>query len=97
MFSIFRRPVQDKRRILLTIGPERAGKELNGLRFTIRQARTHAGLTQEAMARELGIDRGTYLRLEKDQSRATMAQLDRISRVTGIPAAWFFAESGTEV
>lgn len=65
------------------------------MRFTIRQARTHAGLTQAEMARELGVERTTYIRLEKDQSRVTMGQLDRISRVTGIPAAWFFAENGS--
>ncbi len=55
------------------------------MQFTIRQARTHAGFTQAEMAKALEIDRGTYRRLEKDVSRATVRQLWRISSVTGIP------------
>ena len=62
------------------------GKEMSVLRFTIRQARTHAGLTQEEMAQRLGINRSTYIRIEKDMSRATVAQIRRIVQVTGIPA-----------
>ena len=69
---------------------EWAGKEMSALRFTLRQARTHA-----EMAEELGIDRTTYIKIEKDQSRATVRQLYCISRVTGIPVTWFFAESDT--
>lgn len=68
---------------------------MSALRFTLRQARTHAGLTQAEMAEELGIDRTTYIKIEKDQSRATVRQLYCISRVTGIPVTWFFAESDT--
>lgn len=59
------------------------------MQFTIRQARTHAGLTQEEMARELGVNRSTYIKIEKDVSRATVAQIQRIIQITGIPAASF--------
>lgn len=55
------------------------------MQFTLRQARTHAGMTQADMANALGIDRGTYLRMEKDPQKATVRQLNVISEITGIP------------
>lgn len=57
------------------------------MRFTIRQARVHAGLTQESIAKLLRIDRSTYLKIEKDISRATVGQVNDISRITGIPVS----------
>lgn len=63
------------------------------MRFTIRQARTHAGLTQAQTARMLGIDRGTYIKIEKDISRATVRQIIDISRITKIPLKDFFLEN----
>ena len=48
------------------------------MKFTIRQARTHAGFTQAAISKELGIDRGAYIRLEKDPTRATIRQINEI-------------------
>lgn len=55
------------------------------MQFTLRQARTHAGMTQAEMAKILGIDRGTYLKIEKDVSRATVGQVHKISDITGVP------------
>lgn len=52
--------------------------------FTLKQARQYAGLTQQALAERLGIDRSTYIRLEQDASRATVAQIVRIAKETGI-------------
>lgn len=52
--------------------------------FTIAQARKYAGLTQEDIAKKLEIDRGTYIKIEKDPSRATVKQIGEISRITGI-------------
>ena len=60
------------------------------MQFTLRQARTHAGLTQEDVANSLGIDRGTYLRMEKDPQRATVRQINVISELTGIPVEAIF-------
>lgn len=60
------------------------------MQFTLRQARTHAGLTQAEMADSLGIDRGTYLRMEKDPQRATVRQINAISELTGIPVEDIF-------
>jgi transcriptional regulator with XRE-family HTH domain len=62
-------------------------KEDDRVEFTIRQARTHAGLTQQELAKRLGIDRSTYHKIEKDASRATVAQVLTISQETGIPVA----------
>lgn len=60
------------------------------MRFTIRQARTHAGYTQAEMAKRLDIDRSTYIKIEKDVSRATVGQVQKISMITGIPVTDIF-------
>ena len=60
------------------------------MQFTLKQARTHAGLTQADVADSLGIDRGTYLRMEKDPQRATIRQINQISQITGIPVSDIF-------
>ena len=60
------------------------------MQFTLKQARTHAGMTQAEMAKKLGIDRSTYIKIEKDVSRATVGQINLISHVTGIPMADIF-------
>ena len=60
------------------------------LQFTLKQARTHAGLTQADIASSLGIDRGTYLRMEKDPQRATIRQINLRSALTGIPVCDIF-------
>ena len=60
------------------------------MQFSIRQARVHAGLTQGKMAEYLGIDRGTYFKIEKDPLRATVRQVNKISEITGIPVEVIF-------
>lgn len=55
------------------------------MQFTIKQARTHRGITQAEMADMLGIDRSTYIKIEKDVSRATVGQVNRIAAITEIP------------
>ena len=60
------------------------------MRFTIKQARNLAGMTQADMAKILGIDRTTYIKIEKDVSRATVAQVEAISTATGIPPSEIF-------
>lgn len=62
------------------------------MKFTVRQARTHAGYTQEKMAEILGISRSTYIKLEKDVSSATVRQINNISRATGIPVSDIFLQ-----
>lgn len=60
------------------------------MQFTLKQARAYAGLTQAEMAKNLRIDRGTYIKLEKDPSEATVRQLNAISQITGIPLTEIF-------
>lgn len=55
------------------------------MQFTIKQARTYAGLTQEQTAKAMGICRHRYMKIEKDQNEATVAELNNLSRITGIP------------
>lgn len=42
------------------------------------------------MAEYLGIDRGTYFKIEKDPLRATVRQVNKISEITGIPVEDIF-------
>lgn len=68
------------------------------MQFTLKQARTHAGLTQAEIAKKLGIDRSTYIKIEKDVSRATVGQINLIAHITGIPMAdIFLSENSTLV
>lgn len=60
------------------------------MQFTIRQARVHAGMTQAEVAKVLGIDRGTYMKIEKEPPRATICQINKISEITGIPVGDIF-------
>lgn len=66
------------------------------MKFTLRQARTYAGLTQEQAAAATGICRHRYMKIEKDQSSATIAELVRFSEATGIPFEDLMLQSGNE-
>ena len=68
------------------------------MQFTIKQARTYAGLTQEQTAKAMGICRHRYMKIEKDQNEATVAELNNLSRITGIPIRDFtLAANSTNV
>ena len=64
--------------------------------FTVKQARRYAELTQEAVAKALGVSVGTYARLEKHPERFTMEQAQRFCKAVSLPADeinFFAAES----
>lgn len=65
------------------------------MQFTIKQARMHAGFTQSKMADILGIDRSTYIKIEKNADRATVKQIRTVAQVTGIPATDIFLSSNS--
>lgn len=68
------------------------------MQFTIKQARSYAGLTQEQAAKALGVCRHRYMKIEKNQGSATVAELNGISRITGIPIRDFIlAPNSTNV
>lgn len=56
------------------------------MEFTVRQARRHAELSQEAVAKELGVNVSTYARLEKHPERFTMEQAQRFCKAVSLPA-----------
>lgn len=62
--------------------------------FTIEQARKYFGKTQREMAELMEIDRDTYRRIEKQPENATIAQVKKFCRVTGmsIDKMNFFAQ-----
>lgn len=55
------------------------------MQFTIKQARKYANLTQAKTAEALGVCRHRYMKIEKDQNEATVAELNALARITGIP------------
>lgn len=68
------------------------------MQFTIKQARQFAGLTQKSVAKFLNIDRGTYIKIEKDPQRATIRQVCKISELTGIQIKdIFLGDNSTKV
>lgn len=48
---------------------------------TLRQAREEAGFTQQQMAAKLGVSRPTYVKIEDDPSKATVAQAKAICQL----------------
>lgn len=54
-------------------------------KFTMKQARTYAGLTQSDVAEKMGIDRSTYIRLEKNPDKMTIQRALDFAEITGIP------------
>ena len=57
--------------------------------FTIEQARKYAGMTQEEMAKNIGISRSAYIRIEKDDGISRESTINRISQCTCIPISDF--------
>ncbi len=55
------------------------------MKFTIVQARTHRGLSQEDMAKKLGMSRSSYIDHEKGKQYFRVDQAYRFSVVTQIP------------
>lgn len=55
------------------------------MKFTIEQARNHKGLTQEEMAKALGMSRSAYIDYEKGRQYFRVDQAYRFSVLTGIP------------
>jgi transcriptional regulator with XRE-family HTH domain len=49
----------------------------------VRRARSDAGLTQQQLARRLGVTQAALARIEKPGSNPTIATLDRVLRATG--------------
>lgn len=55
------------------------------MQFTIKQARQYAGLTQAQVAESIGVCRHRYMKIEKDISSATVAELQKVAAATGVP------------
>lgn len=61
--------------------------------FTMKQARKYAGFTQLEMAKKMGMDRSTYIKLENNPDRMTIERAKRFATITGIPYdSIFFAK-----
>lgn len=64
--------------------------------FSVKQARQYAGFTQLEMAKQLGVSRDTYRKIELSPETASVAIAKKISVIVGIPIDQiFFAQSST--
>ena len=73
-----------------------AGFDAAGFGVRLRQARTHAGLSQDTVAQAVGVSQPTYSRMEKgfvEATRVTSRFLDDLSRLLGRPMGWFLMGS----
>lgn len=55
------------------------------MKFTVKQAREYAGLTQKQMAEFLGMGRDTYAKKEAHSDKFTIAEGITIADKTGVP------------
>ncbi len=55
------------------------------MKFTVKQAREYAGLTQQQMGDFLGIGRDTYAKREANPGTFTVDQGKIIAEKTGVP------------
>ena len=67
-----------------------ASKFLTALGVRIRDARKAAGQSQEAFAREVGLDRAFYGRVERGQQNIAMITAARIAATLDLPLAELF-------
>jgi transcriptional regulator with XRE-family HTH domain len=63
----------------------------------IRQARRDAGLTQQQLARRLGVTQATLAKLERNGSNPTIRTLQRVLRATGRDLELRFARTAPSV
>ena len=63
----------------------------------IRRARTEAGLTQEQLARRLGVSQAALARLERRGANPTVATLERVLRAAGRRLDMRLARAATTV
>lgn len=59
-------------------------------RISLEAARVNAGLTQEKMAKILGVSKFTIINWEKGNSAPDARQLRKISELSGIPMDFIF-------
>ena len=62
-------------------------KDLQTLAANLRKARLDANLTQEELARKVGITTNYYARIERGDGLPALNTLYRITKVTKTPAA----------
>lgn len=70
-----------------------ASSMLTDFYMRLAAARKQAKLTQEELARQLGVDRVTINRYETGKVPLTVEMLDKIASLLDMPLGWFFGES----
>lgn len=52
--------------------------------YSVKQARLFSGMTQDEIAKKMGINRSTYIKLEKNPGSMTIEQGVEFSHITGV-------------
>jgi transcriptional regulator with XRE-family HTH domain len=60
----------------------------------IAHARRARGLSQEALARQLGVSTRTVVRMERKDKGPTLPMLRRVAALLGVSEAWLVAGEG---
>lgn len=63
---------------------------MSKIKISLEAARVNAGLTQEQAASKLGVSRGTVINWEKGKVAPRIPEMDRISKLYGIPVDFIF-------
>lgn len=63
--------------------------------YTVKQARQVAGYSQQAIAKEMDIDVGTYRRIEENPDKASVENAKKFCAIVGLPLdrVFFIANS----
>ncbi|PSW61234.1 transcriptional regulator [Photobacterium leiognathi subsp. mandapamensis] len=69
-------------------------QQMAQLALKIREAREWKGITQVAMAKQLGVARQTYLDLESGKTEPRVLMLLNIAKITGRSLSWFLYDDG---
>lgn len=67
-------------------------KPVTGLGNRIAAARRAGGMTQEALAKAVSLDRTALSKIEGGRRNLSSSELSRIARVLGRPLEWFLAD-----
>ena len=70
--------------------PAKEREEKMDLQISLAAARVNAGLTQEEVAKKMGVTKNTVVAWEKGSSEPKISQARKLSEIYGIPLNYIF-------
>lgn len=65
-------------------------------KISLAAARVNAGMTQESLAKAIGVDKGTVYNWENGKGIPTAISLRKLSELSGIPMDYIFVPEKSE-